>query len=255
VVSSEDEADGIEYRIFLLNRSEYKINDTWNATGLCGTGSNDVRVADTFVAEKMTVAVSDLTGGPTPGSDVNPSALYALPVFSLFPYVLSGVGLGNAQACLNDYVEFARHRASTYNRAKLSDMQTTQIKIAEASAKVDAARLLMRTNCVNAMADARRGHIPDIAAKTRLRRDGAFADGVRYGYALTWNRLVSEEVRNGGKARRKFDPSTVHSLDDQYKIQWDGKERVNACASDGYLIGRVVGTHLAGVDMRNGKPS
>ncbi len=157
VVSSDDEADGIEYRIFLLNRSEYKINDTWNATGLCGTGSNDVRVADTFVAEKMTVAVSDLTGGPTPGSDVNPNALYALPVFSLFPYVLSGVGLGNAQACLNDYVEFARHRASTYNRAKLSDMQTTQIKIAEASAKIDAARLVMRTNCIDAMADARRG--------------------------------------------------------------------------------------------------
>src|SRR5215216_8003954 len=39
---SEDEADGIEYRIFLLNRSEYTINDTWNATGLRGTGSNDV---------------------------------------------------------------------------------------------------------------------------------------------------------------------------------------------------------------------
>ncbi|MGE9009759.1 acyl-CoA dehydrogenase family protein [Leptospira interrogans] len=175
VVSSDDDADGIEYRIFLLNKSDYKINDTWNATGLCGTGSNDVRVTDAFVAEQMTVAVSDLTGGPTPGSAVNPNALYALPVFSLFPYVLSGVGLGNAQACLNDYVEFARHRASTYNRAKLSDMQTTQIKIAEASAKIDAARLVMRTNCIDAMADARRGHVPDIADKTRLRRDGAFS--------------------------------------------------------------------------------
>ena len=166
VVSSDDEADGIEYRIFLLNRSEYRINDTWNATGLCGTGSNDVWVEDTFVAEKMTVAVSELTGGPTPGSMVNPNALYALPVFSLFPYVLSGVGLGNAQACLNDYVEFARHRASTYNRAKLSDLQTTQIKIAEASAKIDAARLVMRTNCIDAMDDARRGYIPDLADKT-----------------------------------------------------------------------------------------
>jgi 3-hydroxy-9,10-secoandrosta-1,3,5(10)-triene-9,17-dione monooxygenase len=175
VVSSEDEADGIEYRIFLLNRREYIINDTWNATGLCGTGSNDVRVSEAFVAEKMTVAVSDLTGGPTPGSVINPNPLYALPVFSLFPYVLSGVGLGNAQACLNDYVEFARHRASTYNRAKLSDMQTTQIKIAEASAKIDASRLVMRTNCIDAMSDARRGHIPGIAAKTRLRRDGAFS--------------------------------------------------------------------------------
>ena len=123
----------------------------------------------------MSVAVSDLTGGPTPGSALNPNALYALPVFSLFPYVLSGVGLGNAQACLDDYVEIARHRASTYNRAKLGDMQSTQIKIAEASAKIDAARLIMRSNSINVMADARRGHIPDIAAKTRLRRDGAFS--------------------------------------------------------------------------------
>ncbi|KND60223.1 hypothetical protein BVER_00215c [Candidatus Burkholderia verschuerenii] len=85
----------------------------------------------------------------------------------------------------------------------------------------------------------------------------AFADGVRYGYALTWNRLVSEDARNaGGKsAKRKFDASAVHSQDDQYKIQWDGKERTNACASDGYLIGRVVGTHMAGVDMDGVKPA
>ena len=175
VVASEDEADGVEYRIFLINKRDYRIKDIWNATGLRGTGSNEVEVENAFVAEAMSVAASDLTGGPTPGSTLNPNALYALPVFSLFPYVLSGVGLGNAQACLDDYVEIARHRASTYNRAKLGDMQSTQIKIAEASAKIDAARLIMRSNCIAVMADARRGHIPDIAAKTRLRRDGAFS--------------------------------------------------------------------------------
>jgi 3-hydroxy-9,10-secoandrosta-1,3,5(10)-triene-9,17-dione monooxygenase len=175
VVSSDDEADGIEYRIFLLNKSDYRIKDTWYATGLRGTGSNDVEVDDAFVAEPMTVAVNDLAGGPTPGSAVNPNALYALPVFSLFPYVLSGVALGNAQACLDDYVDLARHRASTYNRAKLSDFQTTQIKIAEASSKIDAARLIMRSSCIEAMADARRGHVPDIAGKTKMRRDGAYS--------------------------------------------------------------------------------
>jgi 3-hydroxy-9,10-secoandrosta-1,3,5(10)-triene-9,17-dione monooxygenase len=175
VVSSDDEADGIEYRIFLLNKRDYRIKDTWNAAGLRGTGSNDVSVEDAFVPEHMSVAVSDLAGGPTPGSATNPNPLYSLPVFSLFPYVLSGVALGNAQACLDDYVEIARHRASTYNRAMLGDMQSTQIKIAEASAKIDAARLLMRTNCIAAMVDARRGHIPHMSAKTRLRRDGAFS--------------------------------------------------------------------------------
>ncbi len=175
VVASDDEADGIEYRIFLVNKSDYKITDTWNTSGLRGTGSNDVEVEDAFVAEPMTVAVSDLAGGPTPGSAVNPNALYALPVFSLFPYVLSGVALGNAQACLDDYVDLARHRASTYNRAKLGDLQTTQIKIAEASSKIDAARLIMRATCIEAMTEARRGHVPGMAAKTRWRRDGAYS--------------------------------------------------------------------------------
>lgn len=175
VVSSDDEADGIEYRIFLVHKGDYEIVDTWNAVGLRGTGSNDVEVKDAFVAEPMTVAVNDLAGGPTPGSEANPNALYALPVFSLFPYVLSGVALGNAQACLDDYVDIARYRVSTYNRAKLSDMQSTQIKIAEASAKIDAARLIMRSVCIEAMADARQGYIPDVAAKTKSRRDGAFS--------------------------------------------------------------------------------
>jgi len=175
VVSFDDEADGIEYRIFLVHKNDYRIRDTWDAAGLRGTGSNDVEVVDAFVPEALTVAVSQLAGGPTPGSVVNPNALYALPVFSLFPFVLSGVALGNAQSCLDDYVDTARHRASTYNRAKLGDMQSTQIKIADASAKIDAARLIMRSASIDAMAEARRGHIPDMAAKTKSRRDGAFA--------------------------------------------------------------------------------
>jgi len=175
VVSTDDEADGIEYRIFLLNKSDYQIIDTWNATGLRGTGSNDVEVRDAFVAEPMTVAVNDLGGGPTPGSAVNPNALYALPVFSLFPYVLSGVALGNAQACLDDYIKVAQHRASTYNRAKIGDLQSTQIKIAEASAKIDAARRIMRSTCIEAMVDARQGLVQDVPVKTRLRRDGAYS--------------------------------------------------------------------------------
>ena len=175
IVSSEDDADGVEYRIFLLKQDDYKIIDTWNSTGLKGTGSNDVEAKNVFVPDYMTLAVKDVAGGATPGSGVNPGPLYALPVFALFPFVLSGAALGNAQACLDDYIEIARHRASTYNRAKLGDLQTTQIKVAEASAKIDAARLIMRRTCIDAMTDARRGEIPKLAEKTRYRRDGAYA--------------------------------------------------------------------------------
>lgn len=175
IVSSDDEAEGSEYRIFLVHKRDYTIMDTWNATGLRGTGSHDVKMAETFVPDDMTLAVSALRGGPTPGSAVNPGTLYRLPVFALFPYVLTGIGLGNAEACLDDYVASARTRASKYNLAKLADFQSTQIKVAEAGAKIDAAGRIMRGTCIDAMADAARGIVPDMVSRTRYRRDGAFS--------------------------------------------------------------------------------
>jgi 3-hydroxy-9,10-secoandrosta-1,3,5(10)-triene-9,17-dione monooxygenase len=220
VVSSDDEADGIEYRVFLLNKNDYTIKDTWNAAGLRGTGSNDVEVDDAFVAEPMTIAVHELAGGPTPGSAVNPNALYALPVFSLFPYVLSGVALGNAQACLDDYVDLARHRASTYNRAKLGDLQSTQIKIAEASSKIDAARLIMRSTCIAAMADARRGHVPDTAAKTRMRRDGAFSVNLcTEAVSLLFAASGARGLATSGALQRQF--RDAHAINSHIAFNFD----------------------------------
>lgn len=220
VVASDDEADGIEYRIFLLRKSDYKTVDRWNATGLRGTGSNDVQVDDAFVAEPMTVAVNALGGGPTPGSAVNPNPLYTLPVFSLFPYVLSGVALGNAQACLNDYVDLARDRVSTYNRAKIGDLQSTQIKIAEASAKIDAARLIMRSTCIEAMAAARRGRVPDIPAKTKARRDGAFSVNLcTEAVSLLFSASGARALYVSGALQRQF--RDAHAINSHLAFNFD----------------------------------
>src|SRR4051794_10413672 len=220
IVSSDDEADGIEHRIFLLPKRDYRVLDTWHAAGLRGTGSNDVEADEVFVAEPMTLEVADVAGGPTPGSIVNPNALYALPVFSLFPYVLSGVALGNAQACLDDYVEIARHRASTYNRAKLADLQSTQIKIAEASAKVDAARMIMRTACIEAMANARRGQIPDMAAKTKLRRDGAYSVNLcTEAVSLLFSASGARGLFTSGALQRQF--RDAHAINSHLAFNFD----------------------------------
>jgi 3-hydroxy-9,10-secoandrosta-1,3,5(10)-triene-9,17-dione monooxygenase len=220
VVSSEDDADGNEYRIFLVHKSDFRILDTWDAAGLRGTGSNDVEVNDAFVAQPLTVAVSDLAGGPTPGSAVNPNPLYALAVFSLFPHVLSGVALGNAQACLDDYIEFARKRASTNNRTKLGDLQSTQIRVAEASAKIDAARLIMRQNCIQAMAEARRGQIPDIATKTRLRRDGAFSVNLcTKAVSLLFSASGARGLFTTGALQRQF--RDAHAINSHFAFNFD----------------------------------
>jgi 3-hydroxy-9,10-secoandrosta-1,3,5(10)-triene-9,17-dione monooxygenase len=174
IVAGEDGA-APEYRVFLVPARDYTIIDTWDALGLKATGSHDCEIEETFVPEHMTVAMSAIGGGPTPGSAVNPAPLFQIPVFAMFPYVLSGPALGNAQACVDDYVAAARSRTATFNKAKLSDLQSIQIKIAAAATRVDTARLIMRQSCIQAQNDAARGHAPDMLQKARYRRDGAFS--------------------------------------------------------------------------------
>ena len=155
-----------EQRIFLLERSQYKVIDTWFAGGLRGTGSQDVEVKEQFVPEHRTLAVADTKGGPTPGSAVNPGPLYQLPVFALFPYMLSGVALGIAEGLIDDF----KPGAGRMTGARVAEIQSTQIRLGEATAYARASRLVQEANCREA-----EGALPDAKTKARYRLEGAYA--------------------------------------------------------------------------------
>jgi 3-hydroxy-9,10-secoandrosta-1,3,5(10)-triene-9,17-dione monooxygenase len=74
---------------------------------------------------------------------------------------------------VNDFVGYVRGRAS---RGKpLGEYDAIQIKLAESDAEVDAARLLLRRNCIDNMAEVRRTGTLSLESRTRNRRDHAFA--------------------------------------------------------------------------------
>ncbi len=164
--------------VFLLPRSDYNIIDTWHAVGLKGTGSHDIACEDVFVPEEMTVPVANLMGGASPGSAINPNPLYKLPVFALFPLILSGIALGNLDTCLDTYIATTRDSTSRYSGARLAELQSTQIKIGAAGTRADVARRIMLAVCAEAMDDARAGRVPDIQTKMGYRRDVAFTTGL-----------------------------------------------------------------------------
>jgi 3-hydroxy-9,10-secoandrosta-1,3,5(10)-triene-9,17-dione monooxygenase len=160
-----------EQRIFLLKRSQYKVIDTWFAGGLRGTGSKDVEATEQFVPEHMTLAVADTKGGPTPGSAVNPGPLYQLPVFALFPYMLSGVALGIAEGLIEDY----KPGAGRMTGARVAEIQSTQIRLGEATAYARASRLVQLSNCEEAERLIASGRVPEGKVKARYRLEGAYA--------------------------------------------------------------------------------
>jgi 3-hydroxy-9,10-secoandrosta-1,3,5(10)-triene-9,17-dione monooxygenase len=173
IVRTEGEAP--DYRVFLLHRRDYEIVDTWHVSGLKGTGSKDVACSEVFVPEEMTVSVADLKGGPTPGSDIHPNPLYRVPVFAYFPAILSGIGLGNGEGALSDYVASSRGRTANFSGARLAELQSTQIRIGTAATKLAHSRRTMVGLCDEAMANARAGFVPDIATRFACRRDLAYA--------------------------------------------------------------------------------
>ncbi|HWZ73906.1 MAG TPA: acyl-CoA dehydrogenase family protein [Casimicrobiaceae bacterium] len=168
-----------EYRIFLLPREDYRIIDNWHVMGLRGTGSNDVEAKDVFVPEARTLAVDATRGGANhPGAELNTGALFRIPIFATFPYMLTGIALGIAQGAYESVVDGLRERVARYSGKSLADMTAVQIRIAEAGACIDTARRVMRDHCHTAQTLAEQGDVPDLLLKATWRRDGAFSAGL-----------------------------------------------------------------------------
>ena len=216
----DEESGTAEPRIFVLPASDFTIIDTWHVIGLAGTGSKDVAVEDVFVPEYRTVAVKEITGGPNPGSAVNPSVLYQLPAISLFAFCIAGVSLGIAQGAIEYFVETMRTRTSYYTGRNLADFVTVQVHLAEAAAIADSARAVLLGDCDEATRIVGEGQIPSLDHRARYRRDGAYA-------ATLCTKAVDVLFQaTGGGAIYARNPlqrafRDVHAANAHYVLNWD----------------------------------
>ena len=170
------EDDGPRRPLWLVvPRASFEEIDTWHVSGLVGTGSRDVACKEIHVPDCMTLEPARTRGGPTPGTPHIPGLLYQLPVLGLFPHILVGPMIGIAQGAWDDYVTEIRGRVSTYNASPLVGHTQIQIKVAEAGALIQAARLLAHDNIREAERIAETGRMPTVEEKVRWRRDGAWA--------------------------------------------------------------------------------
>ncbi|HEY8871848.1 MAG TPA: acyl-CoA dehydrogenase family protein [Stellaceae bacterium] len=219
-IVSDEETGTNEPRIFLLPAKDYTIIDTWHVIGLAGTGSKDVAVEDVFVPAYRSLAVSKITGGPNPGSGVNPAVLYQLPAISLFAFCIAGVSLGIAQGAFEYFAEATRTRTSYYTGRNLADFVTLQVHLAEAAAIADSAQAVMLTDCEEATRLVTAGTVPSLVQRARYRRDGAYA-------ATLCTRAVDVlfHAAGGGAiyARNPLQRAfrDVHAANAHYVLNWD----------------------------------
>ncbi len=167
--------NGPDGQLFMmLPRSDYEIEDTWFVSGLRGTGSKDIRVANAFVPAHRTLAIQDMREARTPGRELHDTANFRIPLRSILTFTLASPVLGMAQGALEVFEAEVRHAVSARDGKKRAEAVNIQMRLGEASAEVDAARLILRHDAREIFARAHCGELPTLEARARYRRDHAY---------------------------------------------------------------------------------
>jgi 3-hydroxy-9,10-secoandrosta-1,3,5(10)-triene-9,17-dione monooxygenase len=166
----------VDHRMCLVPRGEYEIVDDWQVLGMRSTGSKSVRATNVFVPEHRALCMYLARGGTEyPGARVNANPLYRIPLSALGSHCLAAAGVGNAQAAVEMTIEAIKERSTNYTGLRMRDFQAVQLRVAWAGAQVDAARLSIRTDCVDAERIAQEGRAPTLEEKLRFKRNVAWA--------------------------------------------------------------------------------
>ncbi|MEM9226301.1 MAG: acyl-CoA dehydrogenase family protein, partial [Pseudomonadota bacterium] len=150
-----------DQRAFALRREQVTFIDTWDVSGLRGTGSTDFKVDNVFVPEAYARRVFD----PAPGNET----IYAFPTFGFLAVGIAAVALGIARAAIDELLSFAGAKTPEGSRRKLAQKSATQRAVAEAEALVRAARLFFYDAIETAWAEAEQMGAATPEARRNLR--------------------------------------------------------------------------------------
>ncbi len=126
-----------EVRIaYFYPKSGAQIIDTWNVSGMRGTGSHDIEVKNLFVPEEHTFSALDRRARVT-------GPMNRMHGFDLAGCGFCCVGLGVARAAIDEFVELAQVKVPRSSSELLRDRAIVQAQVGEAEALLRSGRALL----------------------------------------------------------------------------------------------------------------
>ena len=122
--------------VFFYPKSVARIIDTWDVSGMRGTGSHDIEVDDLFVPEERTFSAAERRARVTG------------PINRMHGFDLAGcgfccVGLGVARAAIDEFVELAQVKVPRGASELLRDRPVVQARVGEAEALLRSGRAML----------------------------------------------------------------------------------------------------------------
>ena len=126
-----------EVRLFFIPIGQVHILDTWEVSGLAGTGSHDVVIEQVFVPAPYTCSFGP---GMRPRCTYYQSPVYRYVMYASFALPISAVALGIAQGAMDACVELAQSKIPGGRATLLREQPMFQVRFAEAVALIRSAR-------------------------------------------------------------------------------------------------------------------
>jgi alkylation response protein AidB-like acyl-CoA dehydrogenase len=206
-----------DLRWLLLPRPDYDVVDTWFASGMRGSGSKDIVVKDAFVPAHRVVDPNRAGDGDATGFTLHRRLSYRVPLRCLTGWDLAAPLVGMAQGAIDDFVAGL---VGTSGAGRTADAVPLQLRVAEASAEVDAARALHRHDVHEMLEKAARDDPFTELDRARYRRDKAFV--ARLCVAAV-NRLFDASGARGvldSESIQRFHRD-VHTASHHAALTWD----------------------------------
>ncbi len=164
-----------EERYFLVPKAEFEILDTWDAMGLRGSGSKDIRADELFVPTHRTLPIRHLKGGESPGRKIHRAILYRSPSYMTFGLLISSASVGIAAGLVRDYTEHAKTRVALMSGQAHTESPTQHTRLSQAAMRVEAAQALLHRNCDEIMEVLELDRLPTDLERAKYRAAGAMA--------------------------------------------------------------------------------
>jgi indole-3-acetate monooxygenase len=140
-------------RTMLFPKSNARMTDIWHVIGLRGTGSDRFSVEDLFVPERHTATRDDDTRREE-------GLLYRFSSLQLYAAGFAGVAMGIARSTLDAFVALAHDKVPFRSAGALRDNHLIQSQVAQAEARLSAARAFLLGSLEEITAEiGRLGHI------------------------------------------------------------------------------------------------
>jgi alkylation response protein AidB-like acyl-CoA dehydrogenase len=154
-------------RMMVMPIDDVEIVDTWSVSGLCGTGSHDVRAVDVFVPDEMTFSIFEETELDEP--------IVRIHELSLSTLEMASVAIGIAAGALDDVIALAAGKTPMFADTTLAGNPLFRFQLAEADAHLRAARALVHADAAEAWAMAIDGAPFDDVVRARFRSSAIWA--------------------------------------------------------------------------------